>query len=334
VAARVTFRIHEQFFPGNRRSETCLALRVHTGLHGVMTAMSQVVVGVDDGSAAANALEWTTTVLAPDATIHAVNAVSPGVELAVAVVQYDSAALVARRRRYLEGDWTAGARRTGATIVCDVIEDHPARALMRAATRTGAGMIVVGMKGRRVPHVLTGVVRDVLAHAQQPVVVVPDGATAPSAGAVVVDVGGAGRLRDALRWAAGFAVDRGFALNLVSAAPRRKLFSMDGSLERRAYSIDRDVVKSWAYEDLAALAEQIQRSTDDELDISWSVGDGHRPRIVEAPTDTALVVVDVHADEGAHVTSWVHDTIKHTPCPVAIFGTPLEPLVGLPPIPG
>jgi hypothetical protein len=300
-----------------------------------MSARSHVVVGVDDGSAAAHALEWTATVLAPEATIHAVNAVSPGVELAVAVVQYDSAAIVARRRRYLEGAWTAGARATGATIVCDVLEDAPARALMRAADHTGSGMIVVGMKGHRVPHVLTGVVRDVLAHAKQPVVVVPDGLTTPPAGAVVVDVGHAERLRDSLRWAAEFAVARGLALSLVSAGPRRKLFTVDGLLERLAYSIDREMVKTWAYEDLAELAEQIQQSTDEELEISWSVvGDGRHPRIIEAPADTTLLVIDAHADEGARVTSWVHDTIKHAPCPVAVFGTPLEPLVGMPPIPG
>lgn len=297
--------------------------------------MSHVVVGVDDGSAAAHALTWTATVLAPAATIHAVNAVSPGVELAVAAVQYDSATVVARRRRYLEHDWTAAARETGASIVCDVIEDSPPRALMRAADRTGAEMIVVGLKGHRVPHALTGVVRDVLAHAKQPVVVVPDGSSLDNTGAVVVDVGHAERVRDALRWAAEFAVARGLALSLVSAAPRRRLFTLDGLVERLAYSIDREMVKTWVYEDLADLAEQIQQSTDEQLEVSWSMpGGGRHPRIVEAPADTALLVVDVHADEGARVTSWVHDTIKHASCPVALFGTPLEPLVGMPPIPG
>ena len=285
--------------------------------------MTHVVVGVDDGSAAAHALEWTATVLAPSATIHAVNAVSPGVELAVGVVQYDSAAIVARRRRYLENDWTSAARATGATIMCDVIEDTPARALMRAADRTGAEMIVVGLKGRRVPHVLTGVVRDVLAHAQQPVVVVPDGTGTESAGAVVIDVGHAEHVRHALRWAADFAATRGLALNLVRAGPRRKLFTVDGLIERAAYSIDRDVVKQWAHEDLADLAGQIQRSTDEELSVTWSVaGDGRHPTIIEPGADTALLVLDAHADEGAHVTSWVHDTVKHAPCPVALFGTP------------
>ncbi len=297
--------------------------------------MAHVVVGVDDGSAAAHALEWTATVLAPSATIHAVNAVSPGVELAVAVVQYDSAGIVARRRRHLENDWTAAARATGATIVCDVIEDTPVRALMRAADRTGADMIVVGLKGRRVPHVLTGVVRDVLAHAKHPVVVVPDGTGMEPAGAVVVDVGHAEHVREALRWAADFAAARGLALNLVRAGPRRKLFTFDGLIERVAYSIDRDVVKEWAHQDLADLAGQIQRSSDEELSVTWSVpGDGRRPTIIEPGADTALLVLDAHADEGAHVTSWVHDTVKHSPCPVALFGTPLEPLVGMPPIPG
>jgi hypothetical protein len=300
-----------------------------------MTAISQVVVGVDDGSAAAHALEWTATVLAPSATINAVNAVSPGVELAVAVVQYDSAAIVARRRRHLENDWTAAARATGASIVCEVIEDTPARALMRAATRTGAEMIVVGLKGRHLPHALTGVVRDVLSHATQPVVVVPDGTRSHPTGAVMVDVGHAEHVRRALVWAAEFAVDHGLALDLVRAGPRRRLFSLDGLVERIAYSIDPDVVKEWAEQDLAELARQIQQTTDEELAVSWSVaGDGRHPRVVEPGADTALLVLDAHTDEGAHVASWVHDTIKHAPCPVAVFGTPLHPLVGLPPIPG
>ena len=113
------------------------------------------------------------------------------------------------------------------------------------------------------------------------------------------------------------------------------MFTLDGFVERVAYSIDREVVKEWAHQDLADLAGQIQRSTDEELSVTWSVpGDGRHPRIIEPGADTALLVLDAHADEGAHVTSWVHDTVKHSPCPVALFGTPLEPLVGLPPIPG
>ena len=75
--------------------------------------MNQIVVGVDDGPDAAHALEWTARVLAPAATIHAVNAVSPAVELAVAVVQYDSAGLVARRRRHSR---TSGLRRLAERV--------------------------------------------------------------------------------------------------------------------------------------------------------------------------------------------------------------------------
>ena len=85
--------------------------------------MSNLVVAVDDSATAAHALEWTARVLAPSATIHAVNAVSPAVELAVAVVQYDSSPLVERRRRDLKSVLSAPARAAGATIVCHVIED-------------------------------------------------------------------------------------------------------------------------------------------------------------------------------------------------------------------
>jgi nucleotide-binding universal stress UspA family protein len=299
--------------------------------------MNHVVVGVDDGPDAAHALEWTAKVLAPGATIHAVNAVSPALELAVAVVQSDSAALLASRRRHLENEWTSAAREAGATIVCDVVEDTPARALMRVAEHTGATMIVVGLRGhvRGVPRSLGGVVRDLLKHSGRPVVVVPDGAELGPSGSVVVDVGHAEHVGEALRWAAEFAAARGFSLNLVRAGSRRRLFSLDGLVERLAYSIDRDVVRSWALEDLAELADEIRRSTDEELEISWSVHqDGRHPRIVEASGDTALLVLDAHAEEGSGVESWIHDRIKHAPCPTAVFGTPLERLVGLPPLPG
>ena len=299
--------------------------------------MNHVVVGVDDGPDAAHALEWTARVLAPGATIHAVNAVTPGVELAVAAVQFDSGELVARRRRYLQDEWTAAARESGATIVCDVIEDTPARALLRVADHTAAAMIVIGLKGHvhRVPRPLGGVARDLLAHSPRPVVVVPDGAELVPTGSVVVDVGHAEHVGEALRWAAEFAAARGVSLNLVRAGPRRRLFSLDGMVERMAYSIDRDVVRSWALEDLAELAEQIRASTDEELDISLSVHKhGRHPRIVEASSDTALLVLDAHTDDRSGVESWIHDRIKHAPCPTAVFGTPLERLVGLPPLPG
>ena len=117
--------------------------------------------------------------------------------------------------------------------------------------------------------------------------------------------------------------------------PRRRLFSLDGLVERIAYSIDRGVVRTWALEDLAELAEEIRQSTDEELEISWSVhADTGRPRIVEASSDTVLLVLDAHTKDGSNAESWIHDRIKHAPCPTAVFGTPLNPLVGMPPLPG
>jgi hypothetical protein len=263
--------------------------------------------------------------------------VSPAVELAVAVAQYDSAGLLERRRRHLERDWTAGARAAGATIECHVVEDTAARALARAAEHNAAEMIVVGMKGQphRVPRTLGRVVRELLAHSPRPVVVVPDGSELAPSGSVVVDVGHAEHVGEALRWASQFAAARGLALNLVRAGRRRRLFTLDGLVERLAYSIDHDVVRSWALEDLAELAGEIRRSTDEELQISWSAHtDTRRPRIVEAGSDTVLLVLDAHTEEGSGIESWIHDRVKHAPCPTAVFGTPLEPLLGLPPLPG
>jgi nucleotide-binding universal stress UspA family protein len=300
--------------------------------------LDAVVVGVCDEPGGVHALEWAARVLAPGATLHAVHAVSPVTELAVAVVQVDSAGLVRNRRRQLETEWTAPARAAGATIVCHVVEDTVERALVRIADETGAGMIVVGTKGRahRVPRSLGGSVRDLLAHSPRPVAVVPEDADLAPVGAVVVDVGHAEHVARGLRWAAEFAAARDLALNLVRAGPRRRLFSLDGLVERIAYSIDRDVVRTWALEDLAELAEEIRRSTDEDLRISWSVQkDARHPRVVEAGSDTVLLVLDAHSDDDrSGGESWIHDVIKHAPCPTALFGTPLQPLVGLPPLPG
>jgi hypothetical protein len=198
-------------------------------------------------------------------------------------------------------------------------------------------MIVVGLKGQvhRVPRLLGGTVRDLLAHSARPVVVVPDGTELAPSGSVVVDVGHAEHVGEALRWAAEFAAARGMSLSLVRAGSRRRLFSLDGLIERLAYSVDRDMVRSWALEDLSELAEEIRRATDEELQISCSVHkEGRHPRIVEASSDTVLLVLDARTDDGSGGESWIHDRIKHAPCPTVVFGTPLERLVGLPPLPG
>jgi nucleotide-binding universal stress UspA family protein len=303
----------------------------------VNDVVNDVVVGVDESPTAAHALEWTAKVLAPSATIHAVNAVSPAVELAVAAVQYNSAPLVERRRHELESEWSAPARAAGATVVCHVIEDTAPRALLRVADQTAAEMIVVGTKGQvhRVPRLLGSCVRELLAQSPRPVVVVPDGAELAPTGSVVVDVDHDEHVDEALRWAAQFAAARGLALNLVRAGPPWRLFSLDGLVERLAYCIDPGVVRTWALEDLAELAEQIRYSTDEELEIAWSVHkDTRHPRIVETTGDTALLVLDAHADDRSGGESWIHDRIKHAPCPTVVFGTPLNPLVGFPPLPG
>ena len=179
---------------------------------------------------------------------------------------------------------------------------------------------------------LGGVVRDLLKHSGRPVVVVPDGAEVGLSGSVVVDVGHAEHVGEALRWAAEFAARVASSLNLVRAgSPAPVLARRSGRAARLLHRSD--VVRSWALEDLAELAEEIRRSTDEELEISWSVHkDGRHPRIVEASSDTALLVLDAHTEE-ASASSRIHDRIKHAPVPDRVFGTPWNGW-WLPPLPG
>ena len=283
-----------------------------------------IVVGLDGSPSSISVLEWSADLVDADGVLHAVHAVSPSLELVVAAVQVDSDEMVAERRRRLEHDWTTNARTRGREIVYHLVEDESAAALGRVATEVGAGMIAVGVHAQsaHAPRRIGRTVSDLIDRSGVPLAVIPEDTGAVSTGAVVVGVGSGAELRPALRWAVGYAIAHDRSLSLVRAGHSPPMFSMDWMLTRVAKFIDPSVLESWALDDLAELADDVQRSTDEELEISLSTA-GRRPgpKLVKEGTDASLLVLEAWTEPDKPVPSWVHHAIRHAPCPTVLFPT-------------
>jgi nucleotide-binding universal stress UspA family protein len=281
-----------------------------------------VVVGLDGSPSSVSALDWSAELVGADGLLHAVHAVPPSLELVVAAVQVDSDGLVADRRRQLEHEWTSHVLARGREVVHHLVEQEPAAALKQVAAEVGAGMIAVGVHAQtaHTPRRIGRTVSDLVDRSDVPLAVIPDGTVGAATGAVVVAVGSGAELRPALRWAVGYAVGHDRSLSLVRAGDSPPMFSMDWMLTRVAKFIDPTVLESWALEDLAELADEVQRSNDAELEISLSTA-VHRPgpTLVKAGADAALLVLEARTEPGTPVPSWVQHAIRHAPCPTLLF---------------
>jgi nucleotide-binding universal stress UspA family protein len=286
-----------------------------------------IVVGIDDSASSISALHWAAELLGSDGALHAVRAVSPSLELAAAAVQSKAPELVARAGQELERA-TAAIRRGGRPVEHHVVEDQPESALRTVAAEVAADMIAVGVhrQAAHVPRRIGRTVSGLIDRAQHPLAVIPEGSLPSQPGTVVVAVGGGAELRPALRWAVDYAIEHGCALSLVRAADSPPMFSMDWMLTRMAHFIDPAVLGTWALDDLAELADQVQRSTDEELEISLAAA-GRRagPTLVEAGSHAALLVLEARPRPESPVPSWVHHAVRHTPCPAVLFPAGFEP---------
>ena len=288
-----------------------------------------VVVGVEGSPASLHALTWPARVFGPGVTIHAVHAVSPLVELAIAVAQVDSSRLVEERRRELEREWIVPVRDLPLTVETHVVEDEAAPALLRVAEEVSADLIVVGAHGRwqhgprRVGRTIAGLAEA----ASTALSIVPEGGIDDTSdGPVVVGVAQPGddaapdMLAPSLRWAVGFAKQHGLGLSLVRAGGDPPLFSAEGFISKIAQFLDPGVLKTWALDDLSELADRIRHATDAELRVSVSAPGRHvGPRLVEASADAALLVLDARPERRAPVPMWMHHAIGHARCPVVLI---------------
>ena len=282
-----------------------------------------VVVGVDGSVESISALKWAGRVIEPDGVIHAVAAVSPAYELAIAAVQINSAKVIKELTRNLETTWTAALRADGHNVICHVIEDDPADALLLAGAGVGAELIVVGVhaKPKHAPRTIGHVTAKLIHQTDRPLAIVDDNSeTLLAEGTTVVAHAGHGvATQAAVRWAAGFADVHGTGLSLIRSTPNRPSLGPDGLLDVLAFYIDPSMLRQWAADDLAQLADEIQQSTEHDLRITWSSTSGASgPRLIEASTDAALIVVGRNTRPGhSHVIpNELRHVIVHAPCPV------------------
>lgn len=137
---------------------------------------TRIVVGVDGSEGAARALEWCLQEGKgrDDVAVLVVHALSLTAELVVALPPFDSEQWRAGVMQELER-WCAPLREGGVRYRAMVIEDHPARALMRAAQEHDAEMIVVGAHGHGgfTDFLAGGVPIKLVHHARKPVLIVP-----------------------------------------------------------------------------------------------------------------------------------------------------------------
>ncbi len=288
-------------------------------------AGTRVVVGLDGSDESRSALDWAIRAAGRRGSIHAVHAVAPVTELAVAAAQVDSTPMVEHRVADL-GAWTAPADEQELDVYRSVLEDDPAAALLRVAVEVDADLIVVGVhaRSRFEPRTLGRVTTKLVHRTDRPLVVVRPGPDQPleEGSVVVAGVGHGPATRAALAWAARFADVHGTALSLVQAIGNRPVFGEDGLLDVVAFYVDRSLLHEWALDDLAQIADELQQATEHQVPISLSSPDGRTgPALVDAGADAALLVVGRH-DGGAHdgrpMTAALHHVLTHAPCPVVV----------------
>jgi len=291
----------------------------------VSLTIQHVVVGVDGSPESLSALRFAAHMVGTSGVVHPVCAVSPALELAAAAVQIDSSPLIARITEDLESDWTAAVRDAGHQIACRVVEDDPADALLDAADDVDADLVVVGVHAKPAhgPRTVGRVTAKLIRQMDRPLAIV-DGEQAVAAGhvaAVVADAGMGGATPSAVHWAAGYADTYDTALRLVRSTPNRPALGPDGLLDVLAFYLEPSMLREWAIEDLAELADQIQQSTEHDLTITWSAPTGPRgPRLVEVSGDTSLIVVGRNTATGASRTipKALRHVVTHAPCPVVV----------------
>jgi nucleotide-binding universal stress UspA family protein len=138
-----------------------------------------IVVGLDGSEGSDRALRWAISRAADlRAEVVAVYGFRPVVpELSAGIPAFDPHAMVESLRATLEDDWSAPLDAAGIPYRAELVEADPVTAILGAADRHGADMIVLGAQGHGgfVDRLLGGVTYKVAHRARQPVVIVPSG---------------------------------------------------------------------------------------------------------------------------------------------------------------
>ncbi len=275
-----------------------------------------VVVGLDGSDESRSALDWSVRLAGTAGAIHAVHA--------------------ARRHRDTADvdleQWVAPAIEAGADIARLVVDDDPADALLGTARDVGADLVAVGVhaRSRLAPRTLGRVTTKLVHHAHLPLAVVRPGLQLPTeeGSTVVAGVGRGPATRAALAWAADYAAGHGTALSLIHAVSNVPVFGEDGLLDVLAFYVDRSLLHDWAIEDLEALADDLQRATEEDIEVTWATPDGRAgPALVDAGADATLLVVGRERDGAITdhtMTPTLHHVLTHAPCPVVVVPASAE----------
>lgn len=139
-------------------------------------SVEPIVVGVDGSEGAQHAVNWAIDYAREGgAQVLVVHALSPLIELALALLPFDFNRWRDDVREEFHQKWCAPLREAGVSYLPVTVEDYPAPALMRVAEDKGAALIVVGAHGHGgfTDRVAGGVVIKLVQHARTPVVVIP-----------------------------------------------------------------------------------------------------------------------------------------------------------------
>jgi nucleotide-binding universal stress UspA family protein len=140
--------------------------------------MERIIVGYDDSPAARGALTWAVHhAQRAEAELIIVYVVSSSFEWELNAVQINTDPIRKEFERRLRGEWTEPVRAAGVRYETQLDVGRPARALLDAARRHEAALIVIGMTARGTlgELVFSSVGHQLFHHAARPVVAVPEG---------------------------------------------------------------------------------------------------------------------------------------------------------------
>ncbi len=135
----------------------------------------KVLVGLDGSPGSERATQWVAEHgPALGARVSAVLVVPRTVVWELAVLQVDSASMLARRRAQLEGEWTEPLRQAGLRVTTRMLRGDPAVELCGLAAARDVDLLVIGAKSHNAAHdLLGGTAHKIANRARVPVLLVP-----------------------------------------------------------------------------------------------------------------------------------------------------------------
>lgn len=274
-----------------------------------------MIVGVDGSQNALATLDWAGRSVASGGKIHVVVAVAE--RLGRSSVEPGTPTTPADLQQLLDGQWGEVARTAGVELVGHIVDLSPAKALLHTATQHVTDAIVVGAHSgaQRALRLIGRTITSLIRKSPVPLIIVPEHAAhSGERDTIVVGVGESDASTAAMQWAARFANARHVRVAVVKAVSARPTLSSEGMFVLLAHFLDPSVLHKWAQEDVEQFAEDLQRLTDADTEITTTVVDGSAGAgLVEAGHQAALLVV------GRGKPAAVHHSIAHAPCPVVVI---------------